>query len=271
MSILEEHPPGITTIISYGSAQSNAMYSLAALAQVRGWRFEYYVSHIPSWLKDTPIGNYRGALELGMKIVSMQELGLDAHPKEFIKQQRGLEATDLFIPEGGSFKAAEPGIKQLAREVLDWTRFEGGKEFTVALPSGTGTTALYLHKHLKPHGIEVVTCPVVGGKAYLTKQFNELGEDSHPTILTTEKKHHFGHLYCEDYDIWNRLNDATNIEFDLLYDPYMWQCLMPWFEENPNKTLVYIHQGGLLGNESMLPRYQREFDSDFCCKKEAAW
>ncbi|AXY01406.1 1-aminocyclopropane-1-carboxylate deaminase/D-cysteine desulfhydrase [Vibrio alfacsensis] len=260
MALLEEQNSNIRTVISYGSAQSNAMYSLAALAQIKGWQFEFYVQHIPSWLKQFPLGNYRGAVDLGMQITAMQEVESKLHPSEYIKQVRGLDETTLFIPEGGRASISEAGVKRLAMEILDWTRLEGNKQFVVALPSGTGTTALYLSKHLKPHDIEVLTCACVGDSNYLTEQFNMLEQENHPTILAVRDKHHFGRLYQGDYETWQALHDQTHIEFDLLYDPYMWQCLQPWLAENEDKTLIYIHQGGLLGNESMLPRYQREFD-----------
>ncbi len=260
MQLLEEQNPDITTLISYGSVQSNAMYSLAALAQIKGWAFEYYVNHIPSWLKSRPIGNYRGALDLGMKITAMQDIGSDLHPNQYITNMRGLDESTLFIPEGGRTQTSEEGVKQLAWEIREWTRFNTKAHFTVALPSGTGTTALYLHKHLNSHGIEVLTCPCVGGTNYLIEQFNMLEESCHPTILSLRDKHHFASLYQEDYETWKAILEQTDVEFDLLYDPYMWQCLTPWLQENPDKTLIYIHQGGLLGNESMLPRYQRKFD-----------
>ncbi len=48
----------------------------------------------------------------------------------------------------------------------------------------------------------------------------------------------------------------------MLYDPVGWIVLM----ENPqifkNPTL-YIHQGGAIGNKSMLERYKRKFDKAF--------
>lgn len=63
--------PHITKIVSYGSAQSNAMYSLSVLAKLKGWEFEYYIEHIASYLIDNPHGNYRGALENGMRIYTL--------------------------------------------------------------------------------------------------------------------------------------------------------------------------------------------------------
>lgn len=41
--------PSIKKIISHGSAQSNAMYSLSVLAKLKGLKFDYYVDHIASF------------------------------------------------------------------------------------------------------------------------------------------------------------------------------------------------------------------------------
>ena len=65
---LENDFPNITKVISYGSAQSNAMYSLSVLAKMRGWEFEYYVDHIADYLRDNPHGNYAGAIKNGMAL-----------------------------------------------------------------------------------------------------------------------------------------------------------------------------------------------------------
>mgnify|MGYP000070690707 CR=1 FL=1 len=259
MQLLEEEHSNIDTLICYGSAQANSLLSLAALAKIKGWKLEFYVDQLPQWLIDKPIGNYRGALDLGAKVISMQVVASDLHPRAYIEQIRQPGPECIVLPEGGRSKMSEYGVKQLAMEILSWTRFEPKHDFVVALPAGTGSTALYLHKHLKVHNIPVITCACVGGNDYLTKQFDELGEDDHPEILPLESKHHFGKLYQRDYQMWLDLLEETDVEFDLLYDPLMWQCLEQWQHNNPEKTLIYIHQGGLLGNESMLPRYQRKY------------
>ena len=108
---------------------------------------------------------------------------------------------------------------------------------------------------------KVYTTPCVGDADYLKKQFLMLeeNEDFHPTIVVPSKKRHFGKLYRESYNIWLKLQDKMGIEFDLLYDPHGWLTLL----ENPelfDKPLLYVHQGGLLGNESMLARYRRKYD-----------
>jgi 1-aminocyclopropane-1-carboxylate deaminase/D-cysteine desulfhydrase-like pyridoxal-dependent ACC family enzyme len=237
--------PLIDTIVSYGSAQSNAMYSLSVLAKMRGWKFAYYVDHIADYLIANPHGNYKVALENGMQITVGQAIPT---PTDNI----------LSIEEGGRQKEASYGIEILAQEIISWQKENNLKEINVFLPSGTGTTALFLQKYL-PHN-RVYTNPCVGDSDYLKKQFFQLEADekNHPTILTLEKKHHFGKLYKDNYKIWLKLQQQTGVLFDLLYDPLGWRTLLAHLESIA-KPILYIHQGGVLGNESMLPRYERKY------------
>jgi 1-aminocyclopropane-1-carboxylate deaminase/D-cysteine desulfhydrase-like pyridoxal-dependent ACC family enzyme len=243
---LKNEFPHVQKVISYGSAQSNAMYSLSVLANLKGWAFEYYVEHIAEYLRENPHGNYRHALENGMK------LQVDQTFSDSIN-----DPTILFIEEGGREPYAEYGVKILAEEIVAWKKEQGIDELNIFLPAGTGTTALYLQKHSSD---SVFTTPCVGSVAYLKKQFLmlEANEHSHPIIITPSKKRHFGKLYRESYKIWLELQNKMGVEFDLLYDPHGWLTLL----ENPNilkSPTLYIHQGGLMGNESMLARYQRKY------------
>ncbi|WP_375753715.1 1-aminocyclopropane-1-carboxylate deaminase/D-cysteine desulfhydrase [Vibrio sp. HN007] len=253
----------VHTLVGYGSAQANSLYSLAVLSACRGWKLKFYVDHIPSFIKDRPMGNYRGAIEMGAEVIDLSQLEDrgERHPSQYIEDTYANEPGYLIIPEGGRSPLAEEGVKQLADEIVNWKMMERMEELTVALPSGTGTTALYLQKHLHQFGIEVLTCACVGGEEYLTEQFNELDSESpKPTILGTEHKHHFGRLEQENYKTWQELEEQTHVEFELLYDPLMWRCLKDWLPANTGRNLLYIHQGGTMGNETMLPRYQRMFD-----------
>ncbi len=241
MWLLDHEVSGIKRIVSYGSAQSNAMYSLSVLAQMRGWEFHYYVDHVAGYLKAHPHGNYRYALQKGMQL---HEAPLpDAFPSD-----------TLLIEEGGRQKEAEYGMKMLAKEL---TEDLAGRDVAVFLPSGTGTTALFLQKHLP---FPVCTTPCVGDAAYLKRQFGMLEEDCalHPTILEPPKKYHFGKLYREFFKIWIELKEKTGVTFDLLYDPPGWLVLLE-YRESIGREICYIHQGGLQGNESMLKRYERKW------------
>ena len=255
---LQNDFPNIKKIVSYGSAQSNAMYSLSVLAKMKGWEFEYFVDHIADYLKEHPHGNYKGALENGMRL-------REAQPPfpELVEGKNDI----LLIEEGGRQKEAEYGIKLLAEEIIQWQKEQGIKELNIFLPSGTGTTALFLQKSFillaeqSRSQIQLFTTPCVGDDSYLKKQFSELETEVkyHPTILTLEKKHHFGKLYKENYKVWLKLQQQTGVEFDLLYDPLGWRVLLA-HPEVFSKPILYIHQGGVLGNESMLPRYERKYN-----------
>ncbi|MCF6244053.1 MAG: 1-aminocyclopropane-1-carboxylate deaminase/D-cysteine desulfhydrase [Sulfurovum sp.] len=250
---LENDFPDITKIVSYGSAQSNAMYSLSVLAKMRGWKFEYYVEHIAEYLVDNPHGNYKAALDNGMKVIVGRVAPIPTNENV------------LFIEEGGRQKEAEYGIKLLAQEIVYWQKENDIEVLNIFLPSGTGTTALFLQKCLlkrQSHGTAptVYTNPCVGDSAYLKNQFLalEVNEKYHPIILSLDKKHHFGKLYKDNYKIWLKLQQETGVVFDLLYDPLGWRTLLA-HPEVMDKPTLYIHQGGVLGNESMLPRYKRKY------------
>ena len=235
--------PQITKIISYGSNQSNAMYSMSVLAKLFDIELEYYVNYLPQYLKSNPIGNYKYTLLNNAKIIENPQI-----VKKLKNNKFEFKKNELFIKEGGAVKEAEVGIKILANELKEY------EDYNIFLPSGTGVTALYLQKHLKT---KVYTCSCVGDDEYLIKQWNELEKENHPIIIPKHKKFHFGKLYKENYQIWFELKEA-GIEFDLLYDPIGWQVVMNNLYILGEK-IIYIHQGGLKGNESMLQRYERKF------------
>jgi 1-aminocyclopropane-1-carboxylate deaminase/D-cysteine desulfhydrase-like pyridoxal-dependent ACC family enzyme len=237
--------PHIKKLVSHGSAQSNAMYSLSVLCKLKAWTFDYYVDHIASFLKDRPIGNYKEACENGMNIY---EKGL---PDTF-------DDDVLFINEGGALDEASFGLELLAVEIKDWIIQNKIQNPKVFLPSGTGTTALYLQKYL-PY--EVITCACVGDEDYLQKQFELLENENFPTIIKKDKKYHFGKLYKDFYDKYIDLLSQTNIEFDLLYDSLGFICLEKYLYENKNipMDMIYLHQGGIKGNISMLERYEWKY------------
>lgn len=261
LSLLETPPAGIDSVIGYGSPQANSLYSLAALAKLNGWKCQFYVDHIPQYLLDNPLGNYREALALGAEVIEVPEQWRDGNTNTELALKAHLEVkpNQLFVEEGGRMPLAEYGVAKLASEIQVWVQEQNIQNAVVALPSGTGTTALYLHKHLAPYGVEVWTAAVVGGADYLSKQFEQLGGESFPQILSLDSKHHFGKLYQHDYQIWQALKQQTGVEFELLYDPLMWRTLQANRDRLQQKSLIYVHQGGLLGNQSMLPRYQRKY------------
>jgi len=245
--------PKVKTIVSYGSIYSNAMYSLSYFAKIFNYKFIYIVKSINKSELKNPRGNLKFALKNGMKIVEGYE---------YINKYKKSEEC-FFINEGVAQGFAYYGIKELAKELI--ITLGKDKNYQVFLPSGTGTTALFLNKafkNLNGNNFAVYTTPVVGDKNYLKEQFLELenNEKFFPKILDSEKKYYFGRLYKEFYQIWLELQKETNIEFDLLYDPKAWLVILQ--NREIFKNLIYIHQGGILGNITMKDRYERKFNEN---------
>ncbi len=234
--------------------QSNAMYSLSFLAKKRGWEFEYYCRINENLLKN-PTGNLKAALKNRMVLKDIS-LWPYTPPKELdVLSTLLIEKERMVVPEGGRFKEAAFGIKRLADEIIGWAETSGVNP-TVVLPSGTGTTALFLQKFL-PFRVKTVAC--VKGEEYLKRQFFALEKDErhHPQILVPSKKFTFAKPYKELLHIYNRLKEESGIEFELIYDTVAFFTLLE--KKEIKKDMLYIHQGGIVGNESMLQRYKAKF------------
>ena len=362
----------IKRVVSYGSSQSNAMYSLSVFAKIKGLEFHYVVSNLSSNLAANPIGNFKFALENGMKIyvdkdrrararalayelaglkeseicggetanltdnrskngsnlknacgsnlskfderLGFTDINLNAknisnsqakvEPNLQIKKSNlqdlsgqisskfdelaklaGVKSSkckshknsnlkksakppssnlpaaqdcfigdSLFINEGVWQPQAEAGFISQARQIERWADAEG-KTVDIFLPSGTGTSATFLAKHVK---FDVYTCPCVGDADYLKSEIEALTPNSKARILQPPKKYHFGDLKPELYQIWREVCEQTGIEFELIYDPVGFLTMMA----NPGafkNEILYIHQGGALGNISQKLRYERKF------------
>ena len=361
----------IKRVVSYGSSQSNAMYSLSVFAKIKGLEFHYVVSNLSSNLAANPIGNFKFALENGMKIYvdkdrlararalayelaglkeseicgravnltdnrsqngsnlknacetnlskfderlgftdinlnakntsnlqaevepnlqieksNSQDLGGQISSKfdesaklagvnfsecknhkssnfEKSAYQTSLNLSaaqdcfigdSLFINEGVWQPQAETGFISQARQIERWAEAEG-KTVDIFLPSGTGTSAAFLAKHVK---FDVYTCPCVGDADYLKSEIEALTPNSRARILQPPKKYHFGDLKPELYQIWREVCKQTGIEFELIYDPVGFLTMMANLGAFKNEIL-YIHQGGALGNISQKLRYERKF------------
>lgn len=289
-------------LISFGSAQSNAMAALSVFAWARKREFIYVCEKIPAFLKENPCGNYEIALKFGAKIIE----NLDCKSRK-IKALSLFKKDDIFINEGIAQSEVELGFKGLASEIIAQSK-DLQCEFDIFLPSGTGASAFYLAKNL-PN--TVFTCACVGDEGYLLSQMadyedakcenhcvnftpnssqirlnltqnsclsenfilnstqnSRLNSQPNPVnfapqstllknlfILKTPRKFHFAKPYKELLQLWQRAKSETGIEFSLIYDS-VGLCAVLENRALFKKPLLYIHQGGTFGNESMLKRYE---------------
>lgn len=249
--------PKIDTLISYGGNQSNLMYSLSCLAKLNNWQFTYYTRQISNQAKLNLDGNLAASLNNGMQIIHS-----NSNSDQLAQQlESTLSINQLLIHQGGAQNEAEFGIKQLADEIRYWALQQEIPKLAIFLPSGTGTTALYLQKHLPE--FEVYTTNCVGTPEYLISQFKNLEPSARvlPTVLPNQS-YRFATPNLELFNLHQQLQTISNIEFDLIYDPVGWKILLQHLEQI-KLPLLYIHCGGLIGNPSMLKRYQYNFPESF--------
>jgi len=232
-------------IISYGGTQSNAMLAISAMCKNKDWEFIYYTKPVSQTQKSANEGNYFHSIELGMNHI---EIEFELY-RDFISSLAlTIDNKTFIIDQGGAVKEAKKGLEVLAKEIGE-SKLESK---SLATPSGTGTTALFLALSLPEYRIYTVPC--VGDSKYLKEQMSALHEiPKNLVILEPSKKYHFAKPYKEFIDIYKKTKNA-GVEFDLLYAPSMWIALL----EQTNEEILYIHSGGVSGNKSMLKRYEKK-------------
>ncbi len=236
-------------VISYGGAQSNAMLSIACLCKKKGWEFHYYMKSLPSYLKDNLEGNLAQALDRGMIV---HEVPHETYEKKIEELKSLDEEGSLLISQGGADELASKGLSLLAQEINVWRVEKNIKNLTVVLPSGTGSSSLYLRTFLDKE-IELCTVVLVGDEAFQLEQWQRLSKGPYPKILPSPKKK-FAKPYDEYLKMYQELKKETGIEFDLIYAPKTWIYFISELFEKETEIL-YVHTGGVMGNKSMLKRY----------------
>jgi len=244
-TLLKTPSSKLNRIISYGGTQSNAMLAIARMCQKKNWEFVYYTKPTGKRLQDESCGNFFHAKNLGMKHI---EIDYQFY-KEFVSTLRlTMDEKTVVIDQGGAVVEAKMGLEVLANEI----RNSNLRAKSLATPSGTGTTALFLALYLPEYKVYTVAC--VGDVAYLKEQMSALHKiPDNLIILQSEKKYHFAKPYPEFLEIQQKLLKC-GVEFDLLYSPNLWRCLL----EQTDEEIIYIHSGGVSGNETMLKRYKNK-------------
>ncbi len=226
------------------------MLAIAYLANKKGWKFDYYAKPIALHVKNNPQGNYKKALDLGMNIIEIAHDDFENRVSELFLH---VNTHEVLIAQGGADKIAQNGVAILADEIHLWQEENAIKKLNIITPSGTGTTAYYLAKSM-PRS-KIITTPVVGEMDYLHVEMKALGDiPQNLHVINTQKKYRFAKPYKEYHNIYQELKEC-GIEFDLLYAPKMWLAFLENIESFDGDFL-YVHSGGLSGNETMLQRYK---------------
>ncbi|MDD3266626.1 MAG: hypothetical protein PHC75_05530 [Burkholderiales bacterium] len=244
---LEKDFSHIITLISYGGVQSNLMYSLSALAKLKGWQFIYYSNRVSARAKLAEYGNLAESIRNGMQLIELSEKNLNEYVK--IRHTSNFE---LIIEQGAAQAEAKFGITKLADELREWVQENNIKKPILFLPSGTGATAFYLQNALEEYDVYTTNC--VGSSQYLQEQWSALGKSSKLPKVLDNNLYTFAKPYLELWQTYNYIKELAGVEFDLIYDPIGWKMLLQDLS-NLDGTVIYIHCGGLLGNSTMQERY----------------
>ncbi len=242
-SLLTGHCGTPAKIISCGGNQSNAMLAIANAARELSIPFHYYTRRISTFLLSHPSGNFQKSILAGARFIESKS------PCEEARKNAGTE--DLFLPTGIAHPCAEQGIAMLAMEFVE--QLGTSQPVGLYMAAGSFTTAYYLAKHI-PENFQLRIVSLAEKK--IRSPFPE-------TPFPTERIEQiplpfsfpFGSLHDAVPSMYNRLKNA-GIEFDLLYDVPAWLALEHYrFPEN--EAAVFLHGGGLEGNETMLARYRQ--------------
>ncbi len=257
------------SLVSHGGAQSNAMLALARLCEARGSILTYHTKPIPSWLRTNPTGNLAAALATGslqlVEHTSSQEYDetVDALTSDATLALLPSGSAPAFVPQGAAWPGAEYGIARLADEIAAWRQRTLPRTATLdlVLPAGTGTTALFLARHV-PQGMRVHAVPCVGSSEYLVDQLDRLDRASgtlgllpHTLAPPPALAVPFGKPSTTLLSTW-REAARHGVLLDLVYGPVAWgaMCTHHW---PAGSNLLYINCGGQEGLRSQLARYSR--------------
>lgn len=243
------NPINANRIISYGGAQSNAMYSISELAKAQGVEFVYYAKTLPATLRQNPSGNLKAALGSGMRLVELPRAEYEPKIAELLAHT---DSDTLLIRQGGADEYAREGLKMLADELAEYAADKGLKDPVAITSSGTGTSAGYLADYL-PY--ECLTVPCVADGAFLDAEFDRLGVKKKPTVIETADKITFAAPHPKLLAVYRELV-SCGIEFDLIYDAKCWLAVSENLDYFEGRDAIFVHSGGTLGNETQLERYR---------------
>jgi 1-aminocyclopropane-1-carboxylate deaminase/D-cysteine desulfhydrase-like pyridoxal-dependent ACC family enzyme len=124
------------------------MLALARISNKKEARFVYFVrNNIPPFLRKSPNGNYKAALDLNMEVVEVDsdlyrniEAGKLSSGTVDVASLVQLDLNDrntMWVPQGGAMMEAEGGIRDLCSDLLEFTKGRKGP-WKVVFCSGTG-------------------------------------------------------------------------------------------------------------------------------------
>jgi len=236
------------------------MLAIARLASSLGLPFTYFTRPLSKTLREQPEGNFKMALNLGMQVTE------DTRKWNTIEEEweANPDPSILFIPPGVCNNDVREGVYQLGDELTAQIHehLDPTAPVAIVLPSGTGVTSFFLAQYFDQYReqIQVFTVSTAIPFTQLKQQFQtmknweNIDNEGEPTILETRKRYDFAE---PDQDL-KKLHCALKkkgVEFDLIYAPVTWRGMLDNWNQLKSSQIIYIHTGGIEGNETQLRRY----------------
>lgn len=286
----------ILSLVSYGGLQSNAMVALSELAWLLGVPFYYYAKSPPRSFatvakNDNSNTSYEGLSNFARATANQmihipQELSGDLASR-YRYMGREHPRAEVFL-EGAASPRCGVGYDLLARgffmdikKLSSYTKGENqvnADEVDIVLTAGTGLSGYMLKRALFLEASKqgekkiprVFIAPTISKenkkpytsyvKGYLREQLKVLKinfEAQHcPAEIYPVSRYVFARPHLDLYEMFMALQKHTTITFDLLYDTVGWLALIENATLFKNRTVIYLHQGGVGGNVSLLRRYR---------------
>jgi 1-aminocyclopropane-1-carboxylate deaminase len=241
---------GHQTLLTFGGAYSNHIYSTAAAAKELGLN---------------SIGIIRGeeTLPLNSTLAFVKEAGMQLYyvsreeykkksEKDFIENLRNKFGDFYLIPEGGTNEFALKGCAEFGESLLKKIDFD-----YLCLPVGTGGTMAGIICGLKGQKKVIGFSSLKG--SFLNNEVEELisfYSDTHYTNWRIEEAYHFGGYAKLTEDLMDFIKDFEKknaIPLDQIYTAKMFYGVFDLIAQNYFKdgsTILLLHTGGLQGRGS---------------------
>lgn len=237
-----------TSIISFGGAYSNHIFSLAAIGKELGIKTIGYIRGFePNKLTST----LAFAKECGMELVSISRTDYSLKNQEvFIDTIQQKYPNCLIIPEGGSNELGIEGCKEITGEItIDFDY--------IIVACGTGSTLAGIVGGLKHHQTAIGISVVKGADtlSFIVLNTNPNKENNFKVLFD----YHFGGYAKKSVLLEQFVSNfykENNIPLDMVYTAKAMAGLFDLIDKKyfePQSKILFVHTGGLQ-NEEMVMR-----------------
>jgi 1-aminocyclopropane-1-carboxylate deaminase len=236
-----------SSIITFGGAYSNHIYSLAAIGKELGIKTIGYIRGLePDKLSST----LNFAKECGMELVWISRTDYSLkNEKVFVDTLQKKHPNCLLIPEGASNDLGIEGCKEITREInFDFDY--------IIVACGTGSTLAGIVSGLKPHQIAIGISVVKGIDRLSSFVCNKNPEKRNNFKVLFD--YHYGGYAKKSFLLEQFVTDfykENKVPLDMVYTAKAMAGLFDLMKRNhfePHSKIVFVHTGGLQNGEMAM-------------------